>query len=94
VQKPPLVVRDTSLLRKRTVKLQLQLANPGKLVVGLVGIHGSHKLSVKMKRGTHTVRMLLPPTARASGTIVVSLALSLPNGGTERMRRAVMLPRG
>jgi hypothetical protein len=93
VQKPPLVVRSTSLLRRRMVKLQLQIANPGKLVVGLVGIRGSHKLTAKMKRGTHTVRMLLPATARTNGTILVSLALGLPNGGTEWLRRAVMLPR-
>jgi PKD domain/Bacterial Ig domain len=94
VQKPPLIVRDTSLLHKRTVKLKLQIANPGKLTVKLVGVPGSRELTAKMKRGTHTVHMLLPAAARRSGTIVVSLALGLPNGGTERIRRAIMLPRG
>jgi PKD domain len=92
-QKPPLIVRDTSLLHRKTLKLQLQLAYAGKLVVKLSGVPGHHTFSAKMKHGAHSVRMLLPASVRRRGTIVVTLALSLPTGGTEHLRRAIMLVR-
>ena len=92
-QKPPLIVRDTSLLHHKTLKLQLQLAYAGKLVVKLAGVPGRHTFSARMKHGAHSVRMLLPASVRRRGTIVVSLSLGLPTGGTEHLRRAIMLVR-
>jgi hypothetical protein len=93
VQAPPVLIRDTSLLHKNTIKLRLQLANAGTLKVSLAGVSGSHKLQAKMKRGAHTVRMLVPAAALHRGTIVVLLTLTEPNKVVVKMRRAVLLPR-
>lgn len=93
VQPPPLVVRETSLLHRDTLELKLQLSGTGKLVVALSGVSGARRLSRTMTRGTHTLRMPIPRSTLARGTIVVSFALTLGNGGVDRLRRAVLLPR-
>ncbi|HEY3612668.1 MAG TPA: PKD domain-containing protein, partial [Gaiellales bacterium] len=94
VQAPPVFIRDTSLLHKNTIKLRLRLANAGTLKVSLAGVPGSRKLQAKMKRGAHTVKLLVPKAALHRGTIVVLLSLTGPGKVVVKMRRAVLLPRG
>jgi Bacterial Ig domain len=93
VLKPPLDLRQTTVGTDGSVDLRVELANAGNLTVGMVGVPGAHPLKQKMKRGAHTIRMVLPDAVRTRGNVVVNLALSLPNGGVERVKRAIMLPR-
>jgi hypothetical protein len=90
VQKPPLSIRSTTRAASGAMGLRVQLATSGKLSVALLGVHGVHK-TMKLKHGTHTIHMTLPASVRARGTIVVKLSLTA-NGGTTRVRRAVLLP--
>jgi Bacterial Ig domain len=93
VQKPPLDLQQTKVATDGSIELRVQLADAGRLTVGMVGVPGARAVKGKMKRGTHTVQMTLPDAVRSRGSIVVNLALNLPNGGIERVRRAVLLPR-
>ena len=54
--------------RDGSVVLRVQLANAGKLTVGMVGVPGVHPMKQKMKRGTHTIQMKLPPACGAAGS--------------------------
>ncbi len=67
VQKPPLDLRQTTVDANGTVGLRVQLANPGTLTVGMVGVPGAHPMKQKMKRGTHTIQMTLPQSVRNRG---------------------------
>jgi hypothetical protein len=93
VQSPPLGLRRTIIGPGGSVALRVQLAYKGTLTVGMVGVPGAHPLKQKLKRGAHTIRMVLPDGVRRRGAIVVNLAVTLPNGGVARMTRAIMLPR-
>ncbi|HEY1480874.1 MAG TPA: hypothetical protein VGF46_12625, partial [Gaiellales bacterium] len=82
----------TSFVRPRTLKLKIQLAHKGTLAISMPGLHGSHPLTRAMKGGTHTVRMQLPASAPARGTIVVHVKLTQAKLRTASVRRAIMLP--
>ena len=60
VQKPPFSLKQTAVDGDGTVVIRVQLANPGTLTVGMVGVPGMHPMKQKMKRGTHTIQMKLP----------------------------------
>jgi hypothetical protein len=91
VTKPPLSLNGTDL-RGGTMSLRVQLASAGRLSISLMGVPNAHQRKVKLKRGTHTVRMTLPARARTRGTVVVKLTLTLATGGTAKLKRAVLLP--
>jgi hypothetical protein len=94
VSPPPLVVRSTLVQPGGSIRLRVKLAAPGTLKLAMMHVSGARTLKQKMKRGSHTIELSLPAGARGRGTVVVKLSLGLGNGGTETIKRAIMLPRG
>jgi hypothetical protein len=91
VQKPPLTITSTSLGKNGLMGMRVKLANGGKLTAGLLGVRGVHQRTVKLKKGTHTLHMQLPPSVRTRGTVIVKLKLTLPSGGTAALKRALLV---
>jgi hypothetical protein len=91
VTKPLLSLNRTDLTGV-TMSLRVQVTSAGKLAIGLMGVPGARSRTIKLKRGTRTVRMTLPPRARTRGTVIVKLELKLTSGGTAKLKRAVLLP--
>jgi hypothetical protein len=94
VTKPPFTIRRTEVGPGGAMAVRVQLATAGKLAIGLVGVQGAHQRKLKLKRGTHTVRMQLPAGARTRGTVLVKLKLTMTAGGSATLKRAVLLPSG
>ncbi len=90
VQKPPLSITRTDLGKNGVMGLRVKLARPGKLTVALLGVHGAAHKPMKLKLGTHMIRMRLPASVRARGTVIVKLKLTT-SGGTTKIYRAVLL---
>ncbi|MEA3082229.1 MAG: hypothetical protein QOD54_1897, partial [Sphingomonadales bacterium] len=90
VQKPPLSITRTDLGKNGAMGLRVKLARPGKLTVALLGVHGATHKPMKLKLGTHTIRMRLPASVRARGTVIVKLTLTA-NGVPTKVYRAVLL---
>ena len=92
VQKPPLDLKQTTVVNGPSGSAS---SSPTRatLTVGMVGVPGVHPMKQKMKQGTHTIQMKLPQSVRNRGVVLVNLTLSLGNGGTEHIKRAVTLPR-
>jgi hypothetical protein len=92
VSKPPLSITRTKLGAAGMMQLRVHLGASGKLAVGLLGVQGARQTKVKLKKGTHVLRMRVPASARTRGTLIVTLSLRETNGRVEKLRRAVMLP--
>jgi hypothetical protein len=92
VQKPRLVIKSAGLADDGSMAVRVLLGSPGKLSIGLVGVHGARQKRFTLKKGTHTVHMSVPSGARTRGTVIVKLVLKLANGGTAGLKRAVLLP--
>ena len=93
VQKPPFSLKQTAVDGDGTVVIRVQLANPGTLTVGMVGVPGMHPMKQKMKRGTHTIQMKLPQSVLSRGVVLVNLTLSVGSGGSDHVKRAILLSR-
>ncbi len=92
VSKPPLSIKRTLLGADGMMQLRVHLGASGKLAVVLLGVNGARQTRVKLKKGTHMLRMRVPASARARGTLIVKLTFSETNGRVHKLRRAVMLP--
>ena len=92
VSKPPLSITRTQLGADGMMQLRVHLGASGKLAVGLLGVHGARQTQVKLKKGTHMLRMRVPASARTRGTLIVKLSLRETNGRVKKRERAVMLP--
>jgi hypothetical protein len=92
VQTPPLAIERTDLGTGGSMAVRVQLAAAGKLSLRLLGVRGARQRTVKLSRGTHTVAMKVPARARSRGTVMLKLALSLPNGRSAKLKRAVLVP--
>ncbi len=57
--------------------LRIAVSDKGKLTISLVGVHGTKHRPIKLGRGTHTIHMALPASARARGTVIVKLKVKL-----------------
>jgi hypothetical protein len=91
VQKPPISIKSTALGKGGVMGLRVQITRSGKLAVALLGVHGVAARTMKLKGGTHTIRLTLPASVRAGGTVIVKLSFTAP-GGPTKLRRAVLLP--
>ena len=92
VSKPPLSIKRTQLGADGMMQLRVRLGADGKLALGLLGVHGAHTTRVKLKKGTHVLRMRVPASARRRGTLILKVSLSEKNGHVVKLKRAVMLP--
>jgi hypothetical protein len=92
VSKPPLSITRTQLGAGGMMRLRVHLGASGKLALGLLGVNGARDTQVKLKKGTHMLRMRVPASARTRGTLIVKLSLRETNGRVDKRRRAVMLP--
>jgi hypothetical protein len=92
VSKPPLSITRTQLGADGMMLLRVHLGASGKLAVGLLGVNGARQTQVKLKKGTHMLRMRVPASARTRGTLIAKLSLRETNGRIEKRERAVMLP--
>jgi hypothetical protein len=90
-QNPPISIKSTAFGKDGAMALRVRLGRDGKLAVALLGVRGAAHRTMKLKRGTHTIRLTVPATARARGTVIVKLSLAT-SGGPTKLRRAVMLP--
>lgn len=92
VSKPPLSITRTQLGAGGMMQLRVHLGASGKLALGLLGVNGARPTQVKLKKGTHTLRMRVPASARTRGTLIVKLSLREKSGRVDKLMRAVMLP--